>query len=436
MVELSQLSPSQPAVRSEPGDIASAECLHKRLSQVRKATEALVAALSAEDQNLQSMPEVSPAKWHRAHTSWFFETFVLEPHLPGYQVFHPAFAELFNSYYNGVGRQHPRPYRALLSRPSADEVGDYRRHVDEALARLVDCVEESAIRSLIELGIAHEQQHQELILTDLKHGFSFNPLAPALGAGAPDPSGAAPKAGWVRFEAGDAEIGADGGSFCFDNERPRHRVIINAAFELADRPVTCGDYAEFIADGGYRQPLLWLSDGWAWVEREGIEAPLYWQREQQQWNVRTLAGMQPLDPAEPVCHLSFYEAAAFAEWANARLPTEAEWEQAAARYPVEGQFADTGRYHPAPVEATARAALRQIFGGVWEWTASAYAPYPGFSPAGGAIGEYNGKFMANQMVLRGGSCVTPPDHVRPSYRNFFYPADRWQFSGVRLARDV
>ncbi len=413
--------------------------LPARLMASRRATDALLGGLTAEDQNLQSMPEASPAKWHRAHTSWFFETFVLAEHLPGYCAFHPCFAELFNSYYNGVGRQHPRPRRALLSRPTADAVTEYRAHVDAALLRLMDGADAdrwARIAPLLELGRAHEQQHQELILTDLKHAFSFNPLAPALGSTPPRNRSAASAPGWIGHDGGIVEIGSNSSVFCFDNETPHHRVLIDRAFELAGRAIRCGEFLDFIDDGGYRDPLLWLSDGWAWLQREGIEAPLYWQRDEAcdgSWSVFTLAGRRALDPAEPVCHLSFYEAAAFAAWAGARLPTEFEWEAVAAAHPATGQFADSGCFHP---QAPGPASGSNLYGSVWEWTASSYAPYPGFRPAAGAIGEYNGKFMANQMVLRGGSCATPANHVRSSYRNFFYPQDRWQFSGLRLARDT
>ena len=415
------------------------EQLAGRLLQVRAATESLVAPLRAEDQNLQSIPEVSPAKWHRAHTTWFFETFILAAEQPGYTLFHPAFEELFNSYYNAVGRQHPRPRRALLSRPDVEEVGRYRRHVDAAMQALIaECDEACLARvaPLIELGLNHEQQHQELLLTDLKHAFSFNPLAPRLGSGH-ETSGAARRPGaFIEFDGGMVDIGADGRGFCFDNETPRHQVWLPAAFALADRPVNCGDFLEFIADGGYREPLLWLSDGWAWVQENGVEAPMYWSHADGEWRILTLDGTRAVDPAETMCHLNFYEAHAFAEWSNARLPTEAEWESVAAGQPCRGNFAGSGRFHPAAPDQSDGTRPGSMFGDVWEWTASAYGPYPGFKPVGGAIGEYNGKFMANQMVLRGGSCATPDGHARASYRNFFYPADRWQFSGVRLAKDI
>jgi len=415
------------------------EDLLRRLAGVRATTEALVETLAPEDQNLQSMPEVSPAKWHRAHTTWFFETFVLEPHMPGFSSFNPAFAELFNSYYNGVGRQHPRPRRALLSRPDAAEVGRYRRRTDQALETLLSTCGKalfSRIAPLIELGINHEQQHQELMLTDLKHAFSFNPLAPGLGRGRQTSDHPGRPMRFDRYSGGMVEIGAAGPGFCFDNETPRHKLWLPDDFELAERPVNCGEYLEFITDGGYHEPLLWLSDGWSWIREHDIEAPLYWSRGDDGWQILTLDGPRALDPAETVCHLSFYEAQAFAEWYGARLPGEAEWESVAARRPPRGHFADSGRYHPRAPGAADQDGPAAMFGDVWEWTGSAYAPYPGFKAAGGAIGEYNGKFMANQMVLRGGSCATPAGHVRASYRNFFYPPDRWQFSGVRLARDI
>jgi len=428
-------APGQNAIGSE----SPRKKLTRRLAEVRSATESLVETLAPEDQNLQSMPEVSPAKWHRAHTTWFFETFVLEPHAQGYERFNPAFAELFNSYYNGIGRQHPRPRRALLSRPDAGEIGQYRRHADRALEQLLAGCSVSVfeqIAPMIELGINHEQQHQELMLTDLKHAFSFNPLAPRMGRGR-DISGAVPAPmDFIAYDGGMVEIGAGRDGFCFDNETPRHKVWLPHAFELADRPVNCGEFLEFIEDGGYRDPLLWLSDGWAWVQKNDIDSPLYWSRTESGWQVLTLDGARPIDPAETACHLNFYEAQAFAEWSGGRLPGEAEWESVAAARACEGNFADSGRFHPATPTKLTAASPAALFGDVWEWTQSAYAPYPGYKPAAGAIGEYNGKFMANQMVLRGGSCATPAGHVRASYRNFFYPPDRWQFSGVRLARDI
>ncbi len=386
----------------------------ERYAAVRDATEALAAPLSAEDQTVQSMPDVSPTKWHRAHTSWFFETFVLTPHLPGYRPFDAAYLYLFNSYYEAVGPRHPRPERGLLSRPGIVEIARYRAHVDRAMEELFATLDEAGWRvaaPLIELGLHHEQQHQELLLMDIKHVLSLNPLQPAYRA-APPPSAPAPPLAWHEMAGGLRQIGHDGAGFAFDNETPRHRVWLEP-FRLASRLVTGGEYAAFIADGGYRRPELWLADGWAMVQQQGWTAPLYWRREDGFWSVFTLAGRRPLDAAEPVLHVSFYEADAFARWSGKRLPTEAEWEVAAA----EG------------------GGLAQLSGVAWQWTASPYVAYPGFRPAAGAIGEYNGKFMANQMVLRGGAVVTPAGHLRLTYRNFFPPASRWAFGGIRLAEE-
>lgn len=403
-------------------------------ARVRAATEWLAGHLTPEDMMLQSMPEASPVKWHLGHTTWFFETFVLSEHIPGYRFRDQRWCVLFNSYYNGVGRQHPRPQRGLLSRPALAEISAYRKHVDGRMHELVAGLEPqrlAQVAPLIVLGLNHEQQHQELILTDLKHALSFNSLAPAI-VDIPAGRARASTMEWCEFGGGITETGAPPGCFSFDNEQPRHPVLLQD-FQLASRPVTNGEYLEFITDGGYDESLLWLSDGWTWRQRHDISAPLYWRRHENAWTSYTLGGERPLDPAEPVCHVSFYEAAAFAAWSGARLPTEQEWERVARDHAPEGCFADTGRFHPAPATG---GGMTQLYGDVWEWTSSAYAPYPGFSPAAGAVGEYNGKFMANQMVLRGGSCATPPGHVRASYRNFFYPRDRWQFSGIRLAKDI
>jgi ergothioneine biosynthesis protein EgtB len=412
---------------------------------VRQLTETLAAPLSPEDQQLQSMPDASPTKWHRAHTTWFFETFILQPHKPGYCVFDDHFNYLFNSYYEALGARQPRPERGLISRPAAAAVAQYRHYVDAAMTDLLDCAEDATLATLaplIALGLAHEQQHQELLLTDIKHAFSKHPFAPAYqpppGFTRHDP----PPMGFVDFEGGIAEIGHDGHGFAFDNEGPRHRVLLHP-FRLATRPVTCGEYLEFMADGGYARPDFWLSDGWALVQREGWQTPLYWSRDphRDNWQVFTLMGRRAVDPSEPVCHVSFYEAAAYAAWAGKRLPTEAEWEHAAVSGRVEhgGGFLDHQHPHPRPLhphdDSNGVARLRG-YGEVWEWTRSGYEPYPGFKPAAGAIGEYNGKFMVGQIVLRGGSCATPHGHIRPSYRNFFPPAARWQFSGIRLAEDL
>jgi ergothioneine biosynthesis protein EgtB len=413
--------------------------LATRYHEVRRFTEALCAPLAVEDYILQSMPDASPTKWHLAHTSWFFETFLLSPKLPGYQPFHPRFSYLFNSYYNAVGERHARPHRGLLSRPTVEEIYHYRAHVDRAMGDLLagpDAGREPALAPLIELGLNHEQQHQELILTDIKHALSCNPLRPAYQEGRSQRRVTSPPIGWKAYDEGLYAIGHDGGGFAFDNETPRHQVFLQP-FQLATRLVTNGEYLAFMEDGGYAQPELWLSDGWNTVSAHGWQAPLYWEQQEGRWWVFALAGMREVDPAEPVCHVSLYEADAYARWAGARLPGEAEWEVAAAAAPIEGNFAESGPLHPVPAGPNAApAALQQLFGDVWEWTGSAYSPYPGFRPLEGALGEYNAKFMCNQMVLRGGSCATPQSHIRPTYRNFFPPDARWQFTGIRLARDA
>ena len=415
---------------------ASGESLAERYVRIRTRSVELSEPLSPEDMTVQSMPDASPAKWHLAHVSWFFERFVLRPQLRGYETFDDAFDHLFNSYYFTVGQMHQRPRRGLLSRPGADEVLAYRAHVDEAMARLLEAGSHSAkddLAFLVTLGLHHEQQHQELILTDVKHMLAQNPLQPAYRGRADD--AASPAAGdsgdpaWHAVPGGVHLVGAEpGDGFAFDNETPRHRVW-REEFVLAERPVSNGEYLAFIRDEGYRRSELWLSDGWSRVQAEDWQRPLYWNEALE--HEFTLSGLRPIDPAAPVCHLSYYEADAYARWAGARLPTEAEWELAAGDRPVTGHFADAGLLHPAPDREPG---MRQLFGDVWEWTASPYAPYPGFRPLAGSLGEYNGKFMCSQMVLRGGSCVTPEGHVRPTYRNFFYPHQRWQFSGLRLAR--
>jgi ergothioneine biosynthesis protein EgtB len=378
------------------------------------------------------MPDASPVKWHLAHTTWFFETFVLA-HRPGYRAFDAAYRVLFNSYYNAVGDKHPRPERGMLSRPSLEEVLAYRRHVDGAMVELLATDEAAA---LVELGLQHEQQHQELILTDIKHLLSRNPLQPAYQKQWPLTPIRAREPRWIAFAGGLHEIGHDGPGFAFDNETPRHRVWLEA-FEIASHPVTHGDFMRFIDDGGYQRPELWLAAGWDAVGARGWQAPQYWARRDGEWRTFTLHGEAAVDPNTPICHVSFYEAEAFARWAGARLPTEAEWEIAAARAPRAGNFLESGALHPLALrEAPLSGALAQAFGDVWEWTRSDYAPYPGFKPAAGAVGEYNGKFMCGQYVLRGGSCATPETHVRATYRNFFPPDARWQFSGLRLARDT
>jgi len=410
--------------------------LGARFSQVRAFTEQLASCLTPEDQTIQSMPDVSPTKWHLAHTTWFFETFLLGPHDAAYEVFDARYGFLFNSYYEAVGPRHPRPQRGLLSRPGVDDIMRYRRHVSTAMERLIAHAADAtwrAIAPLLELGIAHEEQHQELILMDIKHVLSCNPMRPSYRASAPAVRAESSPQGWTSYAGGLVEIGHRGDGFAFDNEGPRHKVWVEP-FRLANRPVTCGEYLAFIEDGGYRRPELWLSDGWAAVNLRGWEAPLYWERRNGAWLIFTLSGLRSLDPSEPVCHVSYYEADAFARWAGKWLPTEAAWETAAATLPVAGNFADRGRFHPQSAPLTEGPV--QMFGDVWEWTCSAYTAYPGFRPPAGAIGEYNGKFMANQMVLRGGAAVTPPDHVRATYRNFFFPDARWAFSGIRLAEEA
>jgi ergothioneine biosynthesis protein EgtB len=410
--------------------------LAARYPAVRGLTETLAGPLSPEDQTVQSMPDVSPTKWHLGHTSWFFETFLLAPELAGYTPCHPGYGYLFNSYYEAAGARHPRAERGLITRPGAAEVLDYRAHVDLAMGELLGADLVPEVLDLVELGLHHEQQHQELVLMDIKHVLSRNPLRPAYTPAVAEAAGrgAPGKAGWIEHQGGPVEIGHRPGGFAFDNESPRHLSQLTP-FALADRTATCSEWLAFIDDGGYRRPELWLSDGWAAVQGRGWEAPLYWEPPEtggSSWLVFTLGGERALDPAAPVCHVSYYEADAFARWAGGRLPTEAEWEAVAAGRPVEGNLYDPAALHPRP----AAPGDPGLFGDVWEWTASAYSPYPGFRPAAGAVGEYNGKFMVNQYVLRGGSCATPPGHLRATYRNFF-PADaRWVFSGVRLARDL
>jgi dimethylhistidine N-methyltransferase len=389
----------------------TSEALMERYREVRAASEARAAPLSAEDQQAQSMPDASPVKWHLAHVTWFFETFLLAPHLEGYHAFDPAFGYLFNSYYEAAGPRHPRPARGLITRPRLDEVLAYRRHVDAGMESLLARNVTPDVAFLVTLGLAHEEQHQELILMDVLHLFAQSQLSPAYGRGfAP---GRAADLAWIGFEGGKVEIGADGDGFAFDNESPRHETLLRP-YRLASRLVTNREWLAFIEDGGYARPGFWLSDGWARIREEGWEAPLYWRRADDGWREMGLEGLQPLDLDAPVLHVSYYEADAYASWAGKRLPTEAEWEHAAASRPD---------------------AFAQLYDSAWQWTASAYLGYTGFAPAQGAVGEYNGKFMMGQMTLRGGACVTPVGHSRASYRNFFYPHQRWMFSGVRLAQD-
>lgn len=410
----------------------SRDDLLRTYRSVRALTESIAAPLSAEDQTAQSMPDVSPTKWHRAHTTWFFEEFVLVPHLAEYQVFDPKFGFLFNSYYEAVGDRHPRPERGVITRPGVTEIVEYRRHVDSAVERLFDVAPAEEVLELIELGLHHEQQHQELALMDIKHVLSRNVLDPVYRS-AEYQRHVAPPLEWHSFEGGLVAIGHEGDDFAFDNETPRHERFL-APFEIANRPVTCGEFLSFIADGGYCRPELWLSDGWAMVQSQRLESPLYWDNDDGMWTQFTLAGRVPLDRNVPLAHVSFYEADAFARWMDVRLPTEAEWELAARELNVEGNFLDFDVLAPRTAEQSP-SGLSQMFGDVWEWTSSAYEPYPGFRSAPGAVGEYNGKFMINQQVLRGGSCLTPREHVRSTYRNFFPPAARWPVTGVRLARD-
>lgn len=415
----------QPAPGSSPDNVS--------YQAVRAETISLAQGLSDADATAQSMEDASPAKWHLAHTSWFFEQFILQSFVADYRVFDDAYNYLFNSYYDAVGARHARPQRGLLTRPSLDEVLVYRAHVDAHMERFLSNMPQEA-GALVTLGLNHEQQHQELLLTDILHLFSHNPLAPAYRS--PGPAEVTKEAPadiqWVAHEGGQCRIGHEGDGFAFDCEGPAHDVLLQP-FALAHRAVTVAEWLEFMADGGYETSTLWLSDGWAVREREGWDAPLYWQQEDNGWSVMTLKGRQPVDPQAPVSHISFYEADAYATWAGHRLPTEAEWEVVAATQEIDGNFAPSGRLRPRPQPGTS---MTGLFGDVWEWTASPFAPYPRYVPAAGAVGEYNGKFMSGQMVLRGGSCATPARHMRATYRNFFHPDKRWQFSGCRLAKDI
>jgi ergothioneine biosynthesis protein EgtB len=400
--------------------------LAARFQAVRQITEKLCEPLAIEDYGLQSMPDCSPPKWHLAHTTWFFETFLLADQPP----YHPQYNFLFNSYYESVGERWPRPARGLLSRPTVAEIKEYREVVNERMLARLNHGCDPQQQAILELGLHHEQQHQELLLTDLKHAFGLNPLFPVYHPIDPTPPALSPRLDWYEFPAGVREIGHRGTEFAFDNEGPRHRVFLEP-FAVASRPVTVGEFLEFMAADGYNRAEYWLSDGWATCRAQEWQAPLHWHRVGDSWHCYTLGGLRPLELAEPVCHVSFYEADAFARWAGERLPTEAEWETAAGDRLTDGHFLDSGRYHPLPDRGRG-----QWWGDVWEWTASPYTAYPGFVPLAGGLGEYNGKFMCNQMVLRGGSCVTPADHLRPTYRNFFPPEARWQFSGFRLAKDL
>jgi len=407
-----------------------------RFDAVRRRSLALAAPLTDEDCGAQSMPDASPIKWHLAHTTWFFETFILERMEPGFQPFHPAFRVLFNSYYNGIGEKHPRAQRGLLTRPAMAQVRAYRADVDARIARLLASerapADRAQLASLLTLGLEHEQQHQELMLTDVKHLLAQSALLPAYVDEALRPAAPAPALEWIALDGGLTDIGYDGDGFSFDNELPRHRQYV-APFKLASRLVTNGEYLDFINAGGYANAALWLAEGWDWVRTQNLRCPIYWRQDEPgQWQEFTLLGAQPLDLQRPATHLSLFEADAYAHWAGARLPTEAEWEMAAQASAMRPQ--DNGDLHPAGAGGAAEAGLAQMFDHCWQWTSSSYAPYPGFETAPGAIGEYNGKFMLNQYVLRGSSCATPAGHARASYRNFFPAGARWQFTGIRLAR--
>ena len=412
------------------------DAIEKLYFETRAQSLAFCGPLNTEDYGLQAEPFVSPPKWHLAHTTWFFETFLLKPFLAGYVTPDSHYEVMFNSYYNGIGDQFPRHRRGLLSRPTVAQVLEYRSHVDNAMAVLLAAEfhpERGDILARVVLGVEHERQHQELFFTDIKFSLAVNPLLPTFAEIAAISTADEVSLQWHRFAGGVVETGFEGDSFCFDNELPRHKVFLEA-FELANRLVTNGEYQQFIDDGGYRHPELWLADGWTTAQAQGWQAPQYWLERDGEALEYTLHGLQPRSSTAPVCHLSGYEADAYARWAGARLPTESEWEQAAAGVPPAVGGVDDGYFHPRPARQTN--ALQQLYGDCWQWTQSAYSGYPGYRSSPGAIGEYNGKFMSNQWVLRGGSCVSKSGQLRPSYRNFFYPQDRWQFSGIRLARNL
>ncbi|HUW75664.1 MAG TPA: ergothioneine biosynthesis protein EgtB [Gallionella sp.] len=420
--------------QSRAGISDQSQTMRQRLGAVRARTESLCAPLEIEDYVIQASDSVSPPKWHLAHTTWFFETFILLPFAPGYRVFSDAYGHLFNSYYETAGTFFPRAQRGLLSRPTVADIYSYRGHVDEALQVLLNNLPQRYAHDIlarVELGIEHETQHQELLLMDVKYNFFINPLKPTYCNTQSAPA-AITEIDWQTFAGGIIEIGHGDVGFSFDNERPRHQTLLRD-FRLANRLVSNREYLDFINDDGYRRPELWLSDGWHTITSQHWQAPLYWRREGSSWKQFSLSGMQPLNLPEPVAHLSYFEADAYARWAGKRLPTEAEWEHAAASMPITGNFLESGALHP---QAARQSGLTQLYGDLWEWTQSAYASYPGFRPLPGTLGEYNGKFMSGQMVLRGGCCVTAQEHLRASYRNFFRPADRWMFSGLRLAEDA
>ena len=417
---------------------ATVEQLIAQYGEVRAASEEFCRPLETEDYVVQSMPDVSPAKWHLAHTSWFFETFVIKPHLPDYRSLHPQYDFLFNSYYNAVGERHCRPKRGLISRPTVADTYRYREYVDrhmEEVLLAMDGAQLLSARPIVILGLNHEQQHQELMVTDIKHVLSENPLQPTYRERIflEQTPHLEPQT-WRLFDGGVYEIGFAGQGFAFDNEGPRHNEY-SSPFLLGSRLVTNGEYIEFIEAGGYRRPEFWLSEGWNTAQSHDWQAPLYWEKKDGRWTQFTLSGPRDLDLSEPVCHVSLFEADAYAQWAGARLPTEAEWERAAIEEPISGRFAEDRVYHPQAAPSAQKGKIVQLYGDVWEWTRSQYSPYPGYHAAAGALGEYNGKFMCNQFVLRGGSCATPRSHIRPTYRNFFSPDARWQFTGIRLAKD-
>jgi ergothioneine biosynthesis protein EgtB len=431
---VSLIIPSSGSLSTEV-EPASASELLSGFRAVRQQTETLAEPLEPEDFVVQSMPDASPVKWHLAHTTWFFETFLLKAACPDYRPRFPEYNFLFNSYYNAIGERIARDRRGVLSRPTIGEVRRYRLEIDARMEDWLASVDDASLApfsAILTLGLHHEQQHQELILTDLKHAFASNPLRPIYRERDPDQFGDQSPIGWTRYPEGVRSIGHEGDGFAFDNETPRHLEYLQA-FELASRPSTNAEYVAFLDDGGYDRPEFWLSDGWAARKARGWTSPLYWEQTGGRWTTMTLAGMIDVRPDEPVTHVSFYEADAFARWSGARLATEGEWEVSSLGRPMEGNFLESGRYHPS-LAIAADEGPAQMFGDVWEWTGSPYTPYPGFRPAPGALGEYNGKFMCNQMVLRGGSCATPRAHIRPTYRNFFGPEARWQFTGIRLAR--
>jgi len=418
------------------GIIPERSSLARRFRLVREFTEELCKPLETEDYVIQSMPDVSPTKWHLGHTSWFFEAFVLGNADSNYKSIHPLYTYLFNSYYIQIGERWERPKRGLLSRPTVNDIYEYRKFVDENVIEFIKNCDDKFYNEyapIIEIGLNHEQQHQELLLADIKHVLSLNPLNPVYLEREIKSSRNVPEIKWIEFEEGIFEIGHSGKGFCYDNETPRHKEFINP-FRIANRLITNSEYIEFIEDGGYKNGPLWLSDGWATIENEGWKAPLYWEMKNGEWWNFTLNGFRKVNPAEPITHISYYEADAFASWKDARLPTEAEWEVAAGALQYKGNFVETLNFHPVPLQS--KDGLNQMYGDVWEWTRSSYSPYPGYKILPGALGEYNGKFMSSQMVLRGGSCTTSETHIRDTYRNFFPPHSRWQFMGIRLAKEI